>query len=69
MRCVSALVCRRKLVFVPRVPGQQCSLAREEWGTPAAFGSAAKVRALARQLARQQDAALPAPKRARPTAT
>ena len=33
---------------------QVCSIARPEWGAPAAFGSAAKAEALVRQMARKR---------------
>ncbi len=45
---------RRKLVFMPKTPGQQCSIARPEWGAPTPFGSAAKAQAVIDELARKR---------------
>lgn len=41
-----------KLVFLP-LGGAQPSIARPEWGSPTAFGSAAKMQAAAKQMASQ----------------
>jgi len=36
---------RRKLLMLPKLPGQQCSISRPElWGPPTAFGSAGVCR-------------------------
>ena len=43
-----------KLVFLPRKKGEEVRLARREWGVSSAFGSAAKVEAVKRQLAIQE---------------
>lgn len=42
-----------KLVFHPKRPGQQCSIARPQWGRPTAFGSAARLAQAARQVKKQ----------------
>jgi len=43
-----------KLVLLPRQPGQQCCIARPEWGPPTAFGSSSRAEAVVRQLARKR---------------
>lgn len=40
-----------KLALLPRLPGAALCLARPEWGQPSAFGSAARVGAVLRQIA------------------
>eukprot|EP00877_Chromochloris_zofingiensis_P003980 jgi/Chrzof1/13583/Cz08g03060.t1 len=40
-----------KLVFLPKTPGQACSIAKQRWGRPTCFGSAAKVDSVVKQLA------------------
>lgn len=44
-----------KLVFVPKHPAQCCTIARADWGQPTAFGSAAKLARVMRQLKRAHD--------------
>ena len=41
---------------MPRSPEQRACIARPEWGRPTAFGSAARVEALIRQLPPRQPA-------------
>ncbi|KAF5832743.1 hypothetical protein DUNSADRAFT_11262 [Dunaliella salina] len=46
-----------KLVMLPRSSGQQCCIARADWGPPTCFGSSAKADAVVRQMARKRKAA------------
>lgn len=46
-----------KLAFLSKHSGEACSLGRPEWGPPTSFGSAAKLDAVKRQLARERQKA------------
>ena len=56
-----------KLAFVPRSSAQRCSIALPEWGRPSAFGSAARLESVGRDLlkrgAGEQPPTEPAPNR------
>lgn len=43
-----------KLVFMPRVPEQQCCIAKASWGPPTAFGSAARVESIKQSMLRKR---------------
>ena len=57
-----------KLALIPRSSSQRCSIALPEWGRPSAFGSAARLEAVGRDLlkrsADEEPPTQPSPKRA-----
>ena len=48
-----------KLVFTPRIAGQQCCIAKPAWGPPTALGSAARVNNIQRSMLHKRKAVDP----------